>query len=92
MPGRDILEDWEEIAADFGHRVRALRLARGMTQEQLGHAVSLSRNQVQNIESSRNNSRDADGRRVGGTANPRLETVYALARVLGVEVTELMRH
>jgi len=91
VPSRDVLEDWEELAAQFGHRVRALRKARGLTQERLAHAVGMSRNQIQNIENSRNNTRDADGKRRGGTANPRLETIWALARALEVDPTELLR-
>lgn len=90
MPSRDVLEDWEEIAARFGRRVRELREDRGLTQEQLAHLVGMSRNQIQNIENSRNNNRDAEGNRIGGTANPRLETIWALARALDVEVTQLV--
>lgn len=62
-----------------------------MTQEELAHLTGLSRNQVQNIENSRNNNRDATGKRVGGTANPALDTIWALARALDVDVTELVR-
>lgn len=90
MPSRDVLDDWEDIAARFGRRVRELRETRGMTQEQLAHAIGMSRNQVQNIENSRNNNRDVDGQRVGGTANPRLETIWALARALDVDVAQLI--
>lgn len=60
-----------------------------MTQEQLAHVAGVSRNQIQNIEHSRNNTRDPGSGRLGN-GNPRLDTVFALAYALDVEVAALI--
>lgn len=89
MPGaRDLDVDRAHIATQLGIKVRFHRLQHGMNQEQLAEASGLSRNQVQNIENSRNNQRDEKGR--AGPGNPRLDTVFALARALRVEVGYLV--
>lgn len=90
VPVRNLPSDWEQIAAKLGQRVRERREELGLTQEQLAHRTGISRNQVQNIEHSRNNARGPDGKRVGGTANPTLDTIWALATALDVEVTFLV--
>lgn len=90
MPRRDQTPEWELVAQAFGHRVRLLREERGLTQEELAQAAGISRNQLQNIENSRNNVRDAQGRQ--GRGNPRLDTVWSLAGALQVEVADLVPH
>lgn len=90
MPRRESPEDWPDIAVAFGQRIRELRLDRQMSQEELAHAAQISRNQVQNIENSRNNSRDDHGQRAPGPGNPRLDTVWRLARALDVEFVDLL--
>lgn len=92
MPTRDQPEDWREIASALGWRVRTLRLEREMTQEQLANAAGVSRNQVQNIEASRNNARRDDGRLAPGPGNPRLDTLFALAEALDVSLVSLLPH
>lgn len=72
----------------MGDRVRALREEHGLTQEQLAERAGISRNQVQNIEHSRNNTKDASGR--PGPGNARLDTVFKLAYALKVSPVELI--
>jgi transcriptional regulator with XRE-family HTH domain len=61
---------------DFGHRVRELRLARGLSQEQLGYEADLHRTAVSFIERAQRSST--------------LETIEKLALALQVEPAELM--
>ncbi len=72
----------------MGAKVRTLREEQGLTQEQLAHMAGISRNQIQNIEHSRNNRRDASGR--PGPGNARLDTVFKLAFALEVAPTYLI--
>lgn len=87
---RNLPPDWGEITIEFGRRIRRLREQRGMTQEDLAHAAGISRNQIQNVEAARSNVRDADGRPIPGSSNPALDTIWAIARALDVEVTLLV--
>ncbi|GAA3661334.1 hypothetical protein GCM10022237_21540 [Nocardioides ginsengisoli] len=89
MPEPDESPDMDAIARKFGETVRALRHERGMTQERLAELTGVSRNQIQNIEHSRNNTTDEFGRH--GRANPTLDTIWALAYALDVDVTDLLR-
>lgn len=73
----------------LGRKVAAARELRRMTQEELAHAAGISRNQVQNIERNRNNSRDPQTGR-SGPGNPRVDTLYVLADALQVEITWLV--
>ena len=61
--------------ARFGARVRALRLAAQMTQDDLAERCGLFRTYMSRIET--------------GQANPTLTMIHALADSLGVEVTAL---
>lgn len=63
-------------AVAFGERVRALRLKRGWTQEQLAEAADLNSVQVSHIER--------------GANEPKLTTIIRLARALGVRVGKLI--
>lgn len=77
---------WEsEQARQFGNVVRELRRQAGMSQEALAHQVGITKNHIQLVEAGRGSSR-ADG----PPSNPRLTTVYALARALGVRPQELL--
>lgn len=58
-------------------RLRRLRTAAGMTQQQLAVAAGLSLGNVATIEAAR-------------TTDPRLSTVVALARALGCDPRELI--
>lgn len=76
-------------ARRLADKVIELRQRQGLTQEQLAEVSGVSRNQIQNIEHSRNNSKDpATGR--PGRGNPRLDTVIHLAAALGVPVSVLI--
>jgi transcriptional regulator with XRE-family HTH domain len=57
------------------NRIKACRQVRGLTQEQLGAAVGLTRVWAAMME--------------GGRGRPSLDTFFELARVLGVEPAEL---
>ncbi len=61
-------------AIELGHRVRAYRQRRGLTQQELGHP--LSRSYVSALE--------------GGATLPSLGTVWLLAQRLGVTVGDLI--
>jgi transcriptional regulator with XRE-family HTH domain len=63
-------------ARQFGEKVRALREARGLSQEALAHAAGLHRTHVSLIER--------------GQRCARLETIVNLAVALGVQPAELM--
>lgn len=63
------------LMAAFGKRVREIRKGRGMTMEQLAEKTGLSKRQIIRVEL--------------GEVNPKLSTICALAKGLGVEVTEL---
>lgn len=91
MPRVDLTE-WATIAAELGDNVRHAREQRQITQEQLAHAAGLHRNQIQNIENSRNNARDDEGRPAPGPGNPRLDTLWAIAVALDITVEELLPH
>lgn len=70
--------------AAAGEKVFELRRLRHLTQEELAERSGVSRNQIQNIEHSRNNSPD------GGRGNPRLDTIYHLADAFDVSPTVLV--
>lgn len=59
----------------FGDRIRELRAAAGLTQEDLSERCGLFRTYMSRIET--------------GKANPTLTMIHALAESLGVEVTAL---
>jgi transcriptional regulator with XRE-family HTH domain len=61
--------------AEFGSRVRELRLARGISQERLAELAELHRTYVSSLER--------------GQRNVSLENIHALARALGVAVRDL---
>jgi transcriptional regulator with XRE-family HTH domain len=79
----------DRVAGELGRKVLALRAGRRWTQEQLSAASGVSRNQIQNIEHSRNNARDPITGKPG-RGNPRLDTIFALATALGVDVAVLI--
>jgi transcriptional regulator with XRE-family HTH domain len=59
-----------------GERIRRLRLRAGMTQESLAQRVGVTTHTIWRLER-------------GPTFNPRLETLRALAKALGVPLKEL---
>lgn len=88
VPARPARREYERAAELLGRKVYEVRTARELTQEQLAERAGLSRNQIQNIEHSRNNARREDGR--PGPGNARLDTIFALAAALRVDVTYLV--
>lgn len=69
-----------ETAVVFGQQLRSRREAKHLPQEQLAHAVGISRNQLQNIEAGWSD------RAKGTPSNPRLSTLLALCRELDARV------
>jgi transcriptional regulator with XRE-family HTH domain len=76
MPPRKSGEKVPEAVA-FGQRVRALRLKRDWTQEQLAERADLNAVQVSHIER--------------GANEPKLTTILRLARAFGITAGELLR-
>ncbi|GGD93649.1 hypothetical protein GCM10011390_10490 [Aureimonas endophytica] len=64
----------EDIA--FGRVIRELRLARGLTQQQLGNAVSMSYQQIQKYET--------------GANRVAISTLFGLANCLGMTPSDLL--
>lgn len=88
MSSGDVDDVAERAAKHLGVKVRARREELELTQEALAERTGISRNQIQNIEHSRNNRRDASGR--AGRGNARLDTVFRLAAALEVSPTYLI--
>jgi len=65
----------ERVQVQFGNRVRQLRLAAELTQEDLAHRCGLFRTYMSRIET--------------GNANPTLTMIHALAASLRVPVAAL---
>ena len=89
MAGRAGEEDYRLAVGLLAEKVLHLREARGLTQEQLAERAQISRNQVQNLEKNRGNQRDPQTGRAS-VANARLDTIFALAAALEVDVTLLI--
>ncbi len=87
-PGPDLSWDPGRVSVQFGNRVRTLREERGWTQEQLAERAQLSRNQIQNIEHSRNNQRTTSGR--PGPGNPTLDSIVKLGHAFGIAPSTLL--
>ncbi len=82
MPEESLLE--RHLAQRLASRLRDLRDASGLTQEQVAHAAVINRNHYQLLESG------LSDRAKGTPANPRLSTLVSLAVVLGTTVPELI--
>lgn len=89
MPSRHRERPFPEAAELLGRKVAATRELRGLTQERLAELTGISRNQIQNIERSRNNTTDPTTGRPG-PGNARLDTIYRLADALEVDVAWLV--
>ncbi len=53
MPRILVLESWLYMAPTILNRIKELRVARGWTQEELAHAVGVSRQSINSIERDR---------------------------------------
>jgi transcriptional regulator with XRE-family HTH domain len=65
-----------DVAVRFGHRLRAVRQGRGISQEKLAQLAGLHRTYVSSVER--------------GERNISLLNIESLARALGVKMAELM--
>lgn len=65
------------ISKRVGKRIKAVRLERGMTQEQVAFEAGLNRAFIGYIER--------------GERNPSTETIAKIAKVLGVELNDLFK-
>ena len=65
----------KRIQKQFGERVRELRRARGLSQEELAFKAGVHRTYLGGIEQ--------------GTRNPALNNIAAIAKALGVSLPEL---
>lgn len=69
----------------LGTRVRAQRLARGLTQERLAHAAGITKNHVQLLEAGRGSPRDPTT-----SSNPHMSKLFGLADALEVPPSALI--
>lgn len=65
---------------ELGQRVKALRLAKGLSGAELGRLAGISRQRIQQFEEGKG----------GRTANPHLPTLKELAKALGVTLDDLV--
>jgi len=65
----------ESLQREFGHRLRQLREAKGLSQEELAFKVGVHRTYLGGIER--------------GERNPSLKNIAAIANALGVPLAEL---
>lgn len=66
----------DDTRREFGRRLNGLRKARGLSQEQLGHAAGLDRTYISQAEA--------------GRRNVTLQTITKLARALNVDPAALV--
>jgi len=89
VSGRQPPPAYYRAAELLGKRVYDRRTALGMTQEQLAERTGISRNQIQNIEKNRNNSKDPETGKPG-PGNARLDTIFLLAQALETSPLDLI--
>ena len=65
------------IRKKFGEKIRKLRRAKGLSQEELAFRAGVHRNYLGGIER--------------GERNPALDNIAAIAKALGVDISELLR-
>lgn len=65
----------KRVLLKFGHHLKSIRLAKGLSQEELCFKAGLSKNQIGNIER--------------GEVNVTLSTIVAVADALGMSVSDL---
>lgn len=73
---------WESYARDIGSNLHRRRVERGYSQERVAYEARLSRYTYQKLEKGES--------RPGDPANPRLQTLLAIAQVLEVALTDLL--
>ncbi|MDT3377415.1 helix-turn-helix transcriptional regulator [Labrys neptuniae] len=67
-----------EIREVFARNLRALRQSRGLSQEELAHRADIDRTYISSLERS--------------IYNASIDVVDRLARILGVEAADLLKH
>ncbi|WP_132994131.1 helix-turn-helix domain-containing protein [Gordonia zhaorongruii] len=75
--------EWSTFAYSFGHRLVTVRNARAMSQDELSERSGIHRNQISNLERATSN-------REPHVSDPKLSTVYRLARALEVPPAYLL--
>ena len=75
-------DEWIRFAAELGHSLHRRRMQCGLSQEDVAYAAGLSRYTYQKLEKGVS--------RPGTPANPSLQNVLALARVLRISLAELL--
>lgn len=68
-------QDKKSILISFGGNLRKLRLAKGLTQEQLANELGIEISQISRIER--------------GVINTSVTTLYAIANALKIDVSQL---
>lgn len=82
VPTRRLPRTWDEYALQLGENLLERRRAAGLTQEELAHLAGTTRNHYQLLE--------RGFWRQGSPSNPKLGVVVRLARVLRVELVDLL--
>lgn len=81
-PGLRADYGWPSCAIELGLALQRMRVARGLSQEELAHRAGISAYTYQKYEKGES--------RPGTPANPRLSTLLQLAHGFGVPVGELL--
>ncbi|MEI4274104.1 helix-turn-helix transcriptional regulator [Klenkia sp. LSe6-5] len=79
-------EEWRPYMQALGHRIGELRVRRGLSQQKLASLCGMSDTNLEAMEQGKQSSVRADTR----TANPTLDTLWALASALDVSVVDLL--
>lgn len=79
-------DEWRPYMQALGHRIGELRVRRGLSQQKLASLCGMSDTNLEAMEQGKQSSVRADTR----TANPTLDTLWALASALDVSVVELL--
>ncbi|MFC5281404.1 helix-turn-helix domain-containing protein [Arcanobacterium canis] len=74
-----------EEAEQLGQALRVARAERGFSQEKLAFTAGITKNQMQLLEAGRASGRKGET----GSSNPRMATIYGLAKALDLTVAEL---
>lgn len=71
-----MVEKYDIYVKKLGIKIRSLRKEKGMNQKLFGAEVGIDERQLRKIEK--------------GLTNPRLDTIYNIARVLDIDLNELL--
>jgi transcriptional regulator with XRE-family HTH domain len=79
---------FERALALLGAKVAAVRHQRGYSQTELANLAGIQRKSLQNVEYARSSAKGADGSY--GHGNPKLDTVFAIAGALDIDIAWLI--